>query len=531
MKKVLLILGFFSFIYANVFLNTQEKQWIKKHSLIKIAITEIPNQVLKTKSGYQGFSIDLFKLISKNTGLKFKYIYFDTWNELMNAFRNKKVDIVFLAQKTPSRLLFADFTDVVITQKNKIIVNINDPSYKTPLQLINKKVAVTKGSAIEEFLRSTYPKIIIIPTKNELESLELLNNNQVDAAISESIRASFYMKKYNLSNLIISNDLGYNYYLRIASLRDEPMLNVILTKAVDDLEKNIKALQFKWGYSKDTKLFFDMKLFIFISLIFSVVLFFSIYLYRINKKLKQEIEEKEEVLNRLRLMRNSRLNQMNEILSMIAHQWKQPLNNLSLIIQLLIMKYDEKSLDDKFIEYFKIHTKEQIDLMVQTINDFRDFFKISENKITFDVKEEIKKSIELVKPVFDVENINIVFHYIENENYLAIGYPNALRQIIINILNNAKDALIENHIEKKEVIVTLFNENDYILISIEDNAGGIPLHIIDKIFNPYFTTKKENGTGLGLYIAKLMIEEKMNGEIDVKNTSKGANFEIKLPKA
>jgi len=518
---------------SSLFLNQEEKTWLSKRKKpIKVGITMIPNQILISQNGdYLGFSMELFHLIEKKIGISFQYIYFKTWNQLITAAKQKEIDIVFSAQKTFSRLSYLDFTDTVLVQQNKIIVNMENDSYRTIETLLGHTVAVTSGSAIEEFLRENYPKIILVDGKNEQDVLTLLSQKKVDAAISELVRASYYIKKYNLAHLHIAGDLGYDYHLRIASGRDDPMLNVILSKAISHIPKEkIEALQLKWGYIKDEVIFFDKQMLIYLALVFGTILPFSFYLYRVNRRLEKEIMSRKAALEKVVKMRKSRLHQMSEIVSMIAHQWKQPLNNLSLINMQLILKYKKGKLNDDALEYFQNNSQRQIALMTTTIDDFKDFFKVEEEKKTFNVRETIQNLLSIVKPIFDKDEIYIFYKVQEDEALLIEGYTNALLQIFLNIVNNAKDAFLEQEIVKKRYIkITAQKREDQIIILLEDNAGGIPKEILEKVFDPYFSTKKKkNGTGLGLYMAKTILEDQMNGQIDVSNGESGACFKIEL---
>jgi len=136
----------------------------------------------------------------------------------------------------------------------------------------------------------------------------------------------------------------------------------------------------------------------------------------------------------------------------------------------------------------------------------------------------------MTKPIYTGNGIKIELQANDNTSYKAVGYPNALAQAILNIINNAKDALVDNEdVDDKRIFIFLKHQNDAISISILDNAGGIPDDIIDNIFDPYFSTKQEkNGTGLGLYMSKMIIEEQMNAKIYVANEEYGAKFTIDL---
>ncbi|WP_457744233.1 sensor histidine kinase [Sulfurimonas sp.] len=154
------------------------------------------------------------------------------------------------------------------------------------------------------------------------------------------------------------------------------------------------------------------------------------------------------------------------------------------------------------------------------------FFKPTKEKKEFDLNTTIEYTLSIIKPLYK-NNIEIIY---DNSNVLRMtGFENALGQAIINILNNAKDILIENNITNKKVIITATKKDNTITLLIEDNAGGISEDIIDKIFDPYFTTKETQGTGLGLYMSQIIIHKYCNGTLKVFNTKNGALFEIILP--
>jgi len=252
------------------------------------------------------------------------------------------------------------------------------------------------------------------------------------------------------------------------------------------------------------------------------------YEKKLKDKINTELNKNKE--QQLMMLQQSRLAQMGEMISMIAHQWRQPLNNLSLVNQLLISKYKKGKLDDDGVEYFKVNSKKQINMMSTTIDDFRDFFKNEKTKKEFDVKDTINSILDMTKPIYTSNSIKIELKAEDNQEYIIVGYPNALAQAILNIINNAKDALIEiNEHKEKNITISLLKEEKQIIIEIIDNGGGISTDIIDKIFDPYFSTKQEkDGTGLGLYMSKMIIKEQLNANINVVNYTDGAKFTIYL---
>jgi signal transduction histidine kinase len=250
---------------------------------------------------------------------------------------------------------------------------------------------------------------------------------------------------------------------------------------------------------------------------------------RYEKKLHSMIE-KELVKNKkqqLLMLHQNRLAQMGEMINMIAHQWRQPLNHLSLINQTIYYQYKNNKLDEQKVENFKRKSDITINQMSSTIDDFRNFFSSEKIKKVFLVNDVINHVLDIISPMLKDKNIEVSFK--SSGKYYSYGFPNELGQSVLNIVYNAKDALNEKEIKSKFIQINLLEKSEKIIISIEDNAGGISEDIINNIFDPYFSTKtSKNGTGLGLYIAKIIVEEHMGGELLVSNKNEGAYFEIYL---
>ncbi|MCF6205503.1 MAG: transporter substrate-binding domain-containing protein [Sulfurovum sp.] len=498
-----------------------------------------------SKNGnYDGYAIDILNKLEKLIGKPFKYVYYRTWEDLLNAGKHHDVDIVFLAQQTEQRLHTYNFTDVVLIQNNKVITTVKHQAIHNAEDLLGHKVAIVKGSAISEFIKMNFPSIKLIYSKNETDSLRMILNHKAEYTIAEPVRISYYIKQNNLHNLYIAGSFPYTYKLRIATRNDIPIINIILNKALEQItpaEK--KALALKWGYAQEP--YFNQKLLIQIAVIGTVVLFFLIYLFMLNRRLTQAkhslreinktLEKRvadEVVKNRekdLLMLQQSRFAQMGQILNMIAHQWRQPLSTIMSIKQVLVVKYERQkgNLHPEDIKHFDERFTKNIEQLSSTIDDFMNFFKPNKEKSFFSLHQVMMQIIEITQPVFEQAHIQLC--YPEHTEISLHGYPNELSQAIINILYNAKDALLEKKVTNPKVKIKLYADNGYVTLDIQDNAGGIPPSIIDKIFDPYFSTKDEkNGTGIGLYMTKMIIEEHMNGKITVKNTHEGACFSIKF---
>lgn len=237
-----------------------------------------------------------------------------------------------------------------------------------------------------------------------------------------------------------------------------------------------------------------------------------------------ELKEKEKYL-----LHQSKHAAMGEMISMIAHQWRQPLSFISSIVTRLKLKNNISTIDKEFLNNKLDEMGEHIKYMSNTIDDFKNFFSQDKEKVQIsliEISEIVKKMLE---NSFKLENIKIHIEII-NLTKLYV-FKNDIIQVLVNILNNSKDAFISNNI-RKPIITIAFKENDLEqYIFIKDNAGGINNDIIDNIFTPYFSTKdKKNGSGLGLYICKSIIEKNLKGSIHVENINDGVLFTIKLPK-
>ncbi len=251
----------------------------------------------------------------------------------------------------------------------------------------------------------------------------------------------------------------------------------------------------------------------------------------LTKHLEERVkEETEKNLEKDRLLfAQSRLAQIGEMMSAVAHQWKQPLSSLSALINRTFLRYKRNNytIDRETMEFCFENANLQIKSMSDTIHNFMNFFKPDNKKQKFNVYQAVRRALKLIKPVLDSECIKVTID-IDRKVYME-GYPNEFGQILINLLTNAKDAFIENNISDREIkIYSEIKDNSFIL-SVEDNAGGIPEEIKYKIFEPYFSTKGNVGTGLGLYISKLIIENYMHGKLNVENTKKGAKFSMVFP--
>ncbi len=259
-----------------------------------------------------------------------------------------------------------------------------------------------------------------------------------------------------------------------------------------------------------------------------------------NTNLQLKVDNAVESIRKKDILVNEKMKMasLGEMLGNIAHQWRQPLSMISTSASGLKMKHRLSTLDVDDIENSLNEIVTTTKNLSQTIDDFSNFIKGDKEKMTFSILDNINTNLDILRGDLKVNNIQVIVDI--SEKFFIENYPNELTQVIINLIKNSKDAFIENSIKERYILISIFKKNDMIILDIKDNANGIKPTIIQNIFEPYFTTKhKSQGTGLGLFMVYKIINESMQGSIEVRNISfehnahnyYGANFIITLPQS
>lgn len=271
--------------------------------------------------------------------------------------------------------------------------------------------------------------------------------------------------------------------------------------------------------------FMDISIVFLFLFIICIAFILAYMLSRIPKRLFDELESQQNML-----IQQSKVAAMGEMTSMLAHQWRQPLNTVSVLLQEIEIKRSMKLLDDKEFNNLTTKIKSSLTHMSSTIDDFRDFFKVEKQKTTFNVQEVIKSVYNILEVKFKKNDIKYnveVSMKLDKESLEIDSYEGVFKQVIINILNNAIEALDESKREDKKITIKILHLDGKLCISIEDNAGGIKDSMINRLFEPYSSTKLEqNGSGLGLYMSKMLLEKDLKGYIEAENVNGGARFSI-----
>ena len=253
---------------------------------------------------------------------------------------------------------------------------------------------------------------------------------------------------------------------------------------------------------------------------------------RMGEALQEETTERLNAQAQLRekellLSHQSRLAAMGEMIGNIAHQWRQPLNLLGLLTQELAITYRKGDFSGNYLESTVKKMLETIRHMSQTIDDFRNFFRPFREKVDFRILETVKKTVSLLEGSLSGQRIKTVL--VADCDPAVSGYPNEFSQVLLNLLINARDAFAAGESGDQIITVTVGREGGRCVVCVADNAGGIPEEIIDRVFDPYFTTKgPDKGTGVGLFMSKSIIEKNMGGSLTVRNIGRGAEFRIVL---
>ncbi len=252
------------------------------------------------------------------------------------------------------------------------------------------------------------------------------------------------------------------------------------------------------------------------------------YVENVNLELKKRIHNEKHRHSQKDhiLIQQSRLAAMGEMIASIGYQWRQPLNNLSLLIQDVSEAQEFAEINDKYITRFTKESMVLIKQMSRSINDFRKFYQQNKEKTAFSLSESIEEALSIFS--LNLTNHSIHVHFEYRGQHRVFGYQNEFIQVFLQILMNARDAFVINNVKSRKICIKIDEDEWFYMTEIIDNGGGIDLSLLDKIFHPYFTTKT-NGTGLGLYMTKIVLEN-MNGSVKAENTGDGARFLLFVPK-
>jgi len=503
--KLELILAFFIFAFLIIITTTYSAIYFSNNILSKEFKDKV---ILASNTLYYIYSKEKQKIKNIATAL--------SKSELINNHFNINPSII----KPILQIIISsnkDIKEINIYNKNLIIVGCNKKScYFYKVKKKSKDEIIKKDKIIFTYIAKDKREVEV---KGEIK-LWLFKNNFFNIILM-SPDGKIYFSKFKTKSIF---DI-FNHRLAKKIIKKEGFISDDIF--VKKFSKNLKVvfLQDKSVIEKTNSLTKQLALIlIFVSLLIAIPLgiIFSKPLYNfyeeLDKRVKEEIEKRRE--KEQLLMHQSKLAALGEMLGNIAHQWRHPITRLSLLLQQLEMAFMTNKLNKEKFEKIKNQAMMQINYMSDTIDDFTNFFKKDTKKSEFKVSQIIEDVLKLLEG--RLKNIEVSVEIKKDKK--LIGYKSEFSQVILNIINNAIDVLTEREIKNKKITITIDEK-----ITICDNGGGVDEKIIDKIFEPYFTTKfQSQGTGIGLYMSRVIITQRFNGKIYVKNNKNGACFFIEV---
>lgn len=528
-----------------LYLSDQEKAWLKEHPVIRVGIDHNwpPIEALDEKGRHSGISASYLHLLEKRLGVRFEVDYSrQHWSDSIHSLKTKELDMLSATAITDKRRKDLVFSTPYLKQSMVIVANSRVGYVNDLNDLSGKKVAVVRSYASEEFLRAYYPKIIPVLADTSLEALQKVASGEVYACVEGLSVVSYLIERHNLKNIKVVGETPFRYELAFAFRSDWGVLASISDKVLASITPSeYEEIHGRWLVMEHEEAINYRLIWGIVG--FLVVLFLLVAyknrrldvlvrqrtdeLESFNQRLQEEIEkavEKNRKQEKL-LMQQAKMAEIGSMLESIAHQWRQPLNILGLSMTRLNLScaLGGNSESGKVIEI----AEAQIEYMSQTIDDFRNFFKQDRSRISVNIYSLISDVEALLGPLLTQKKITIEREI--DSSIEVLVYPNELKQVLINLVNNAREAIEQHRGGERIILIRCISDERYCTIAVEDTGGGIDTSIIDKIFDPYFTTKFESqGTGIGLYMAKMIIEKHFLGKLSVYNTSKGACFEIRL---
>ncbi|MDZ7817860.1 MAG: transporter substrate-binding domain-containing protein [Aliarcobacter sp.] len=564
-----------------IIFTKEETNYLKNKTNINLCVDPdwMPYEKIEDHK-HIGIVADYMKEFEKKIGIPLKLVESKDWSQALDYMKNRNCDILSLVMNLKSRQGYMNFTKPYVDSPI-VLVTKRNVSFVTDLKdLKNKKIGIQKNFASNEIIRKNYPNFEVVDVAHLREGLKKVERGEIFGQVTTHLNVAYAFQEEFYGSLQISGKFDEQWHLSVGVRNDDPILLNIFEKVVnsisDETRQSIinKWVSIKYEKSIDYKLFWSILGFLaFISLLILYTYIIQRRYIRKLTKAKEEIEMlnstlekkvqirtqelelsnknlklktseledlnntldtriKEEINNRKKqeqlLIQQSKLAEMGEMISMIAHQWRQPLSALSTIIQNIHLRYSLDKLDKEYLDKQKVLSNALTEKMSKTIEDFSNFFKPNKEKHAFSIKNAISQTIFLIDDSFKSNSIKIEIQILDDiEIY---GFESELSQVLLNLLTNSKDAFLEKKIENPHIIIKTKRIETHMKILISDNAGGINESIIHKIFEPYFTTKDSyNGTGLGLYMSKIIIEQNMQGQLKVKNIPQGVEFTIYIP--
>ena len=481
-------------------------------------------QNTKTSTGIDvGLGKELINLFTENIPMQVTMRYFTDLEELHKSAKNGECDMIPIMESTLERKQYLKFTKPYFHIPIVMATKQGLPFINNMIILEGKKIAGMKEHSYMKSFMQEYPNIDFIEVSSREEGLNLLRRDEVFGFLDFAQILNFIILEKNMKDIAITAQFNKHIPISIAVKHDEEELFEMIKNSLENIEQErLNRLMVDWfniGYKIDI----DYKLITQIGfLVFGIM---GIFFYW-NIHLK-DLQAKK-IQKQAFLLRQNKMAQMGEMIENIAHQWRQPLAQINSAVLLISAFLDKENIKhngiDKKLDEIELVTQ----YMSRTIDNFKNYLHPNKQKEIFFLHSFLQEILNIIKGSLESCNVDIEFEI--DPNLQISQYKGELKQVVMFIVNNSIEAFGVNEIKNPKIIMNAEIENNILILKIKDNAGGIVQSIIEKIFNPYFTTKHQSkGTGLGLYMTKRIIEDGLMGSIDVYSQAKESVFTIKIP--
>jgi signal transduction histidine kinase len=506
---------------ATIEFTDKEKVWMEQNKVVSYVGDPdwLPFEAFDEKSNYVGIVADLLKHIEKITPLKFKIIKTTSWQDSIETMKSKQV-MMMSQSKDYNAQTTQLFSEIYYKNPIVIVMNLNQRYVSSLHNIKNKKIAISSTEAFFKKIQEKYPAIKFVEVKSIKEGLKSVLFGENDAFVNTLAQTSYAIAKNQLNDLRIVGRTDMYTKLGFGISKEHPLLKSIINKALNNIDPNIQNdILSKWIQQKYIEKPDYTALFVALGIFFVIAVIVFIFYIKVKKEIEAKIHAQYKMLEQ-----QSKMASMGEMLDAVAHQWKQPLNALSMYLDLMKEDFDDGIVDRAYIDDMQKGTHSQITHMTTTLSEFRNFFRPNRDIVEFNLLSVINSVLLLTKDEFLKNQINID---VDVDAKISIkGNENEFKHLILNIINNSKDAFNEREVETRNIFIRATELERAVNMEIEDSAGGIPKNIIERVFESNFTTKSlGKGTGIGLYMSSQIVE-KMGGRLSVRNINDGACFYI-----
>ena len=516
-------------------LSVKEKKYLENKKELQLCVNSNKMPLEKIENNlHKGLSSEYINILKNNINIPIKIIQTSSSTDTIMKLKNQKCDIASILPLQNKHKKEINYIYPYINTKILVASKINNVYIHNLYIYLDKTFLISDNDLIYNVIKEKYPNIKLKKVDSVNVALNMVEKGEAFAFLGDSLTLTYSIQTKFLGTIGIVGKLDKYITYSIATRNGDNMLNEIIKKVTasislsDKLKIESKWLQFTNNSIKDNLLIIKL-----LATFFVIILCF-LFIYKkqkllknkiekLNQKLETKVKQKDETI-----FKQAKLISMGEMISNIAHQWRQPLSEVNSIVMNLEKDFYSNQMNEKSLEKNLSKIEKLTEYMSNTIDNFNNFFKSNKEKRNLLISENLNKVLNLFENTFQKENICIETN-IHKDNHINI-YEGELLQVLIILLQNSKDAFISNNIQRRVINIDINIKNNELLLTIKDNAGGIRDDIIEKIFQPYFTTKPEtHGIGLGLYLSKQIIEKSMKGKLIVSSKNTTTIFTIILP--